>query len=134
VNGLQYIFRHLSSRFSPHNSDEIKFSAATYSSLKELAEREGKGVNDLVQEIISQAIINRKTVNVCSYALTTLSKREQEVTNLIARGASNKDIASELKISPDTVRTHVKSILRKFEVNTRSDLRVALTKYDFHLR
>jgi DNA-binding NarL/FixJ family response regulator len=98
--------------------------------LKELAVNEGRGVNDLVQEMISQEIINRKIVNVCAYAFTALSKREQEITILIAKGASNKDIASELRISPDTVRTHVKSILRKFELNTRSDLRVALTKYE----
>ncbi len=38
---------------------------------------------------------------------------------LIARGASNKEIAHELKISRQTVKNHMSSILRKLAVNDR---------------
>lgn len=49
-----------------------------------------------------------------------LSRREIDVLRLISRGASNKDAARELALSPSTVRTHVESLFRKLECSTRA--------------
>ncbi|MEC9488232.1 MAG: response regulator transcription factor [Halanaerobium sp.] len=49
-----------------------------------------------------------------------LTRREEEVLELLAKGASNKEIADELFISEKTVKNHVSSILRKFSVNDRT--------------
>jgi DNA-binding NarL/FixJ family response regulator len=49
-----------------------------------------------------------------------LSAREIEVLDLIARGNSNKEIARALKISDQTVKNHITSILRKLAVNDRT--------------
>jgi HD-GYP domain-containing protein (c-di-GMP phosphodiesterase class II)/DNA-binding CsgD family transcriptional regulator len=49
-----------------------------------------------------------------------LSPRETDVLRLISRGASNKDAAKELALSPSTVRTHVESLFRKLECSTRA--------------
>jgi HD-GYP domain-containing protein (c-di-GMP phosphodiesterase class II) len=49
-----------------------------------------------------------------------LSPRETDVLRLISRGASNKDAARELALSPSTVRTHVESLFRKLECSTRA--------------
>jgi DNA-binding NarL/FixJ family response regulator len=38
----------------------------------------------------------------------------------ISRGASNKEVARELELSPSTVRTHVESVFRKLECSTRA--------------
>lgn len=46
-----------------------------------------------------------------------LSKREVELLSLLAKGSSYKMIASALAISIETVRTHVKHIYRKLQVN-----------------
>jgi DNA-binding NarL/FixJ family response regulator len=51
----------------------------------------------------------------------TLSDRELEVLNLIARGASNKVVASSLNISESTAKTHVQSIFNKLGVNDRTE-------------
>ncbi|OTP77813.1 HD domain-containing phosphohydrolase [Caballeronia sordidicola] len=49
-----------------------------------------------------------------------LSAREIDVLRSISRGASNKEAARELELSPSTVRTHVESVFRKLECSTRA--------------
>jgi DNA-binding NarL/FixJ family response regulator len=49
-----------------------------------------------------------------------LSEREQEVLRLIARGASNKEIAAALFLAEGTVKNHVTNILTKLEVGDRT--------------
>lgn len=52
--------------------------------------------------------------------LVSLSPREMEILQFIARGKSNKEIARELSISRQTVKNHMTSILRKLAVNDRT--------------
>ena len=61
----------------------------------------------------------------------TLTPREVEVLQLLATGASNRAIASELDISIPTVKTHVSRILGKLNVQSRA--RVAAAARDLHL-
>ena len=49
-----------------------------------------------------------------------LSRREIEVLHLLADGRSNRDISDMLFISEKTVKNHVSSVLRKMEVNDRT--------------
>ena len=51
-----------------------------------------------------------------------LTDREQQITTLIALGATTTDIADELFLSAHTVRDHVKTIFRKVEVTSRGEL------------
>jgi LuxR family maltose regulon positive regulatory protein len=50
----------------------------------------------------------------------SLSVREQEVLDLLARGASNQEIAEALVITVDTVKRHVSNILSKLGVSNRT--------------
>jgi DNA-binding NarL/FixJ family response regulator len=50
-----------------------------------------------------------------------LTRREWEVIDLLAEGATTPGIAAELQMSPATVRTHVKHILRKLGVHSREE-------------
>ncbi len=43
-----------------------------------------------------------------------------EVLTLIAGGLSNKEIATRLNVSPNTVKTHVARVLEKLEVSRRT--------------
>jgi DNA-binding NarL/FixJ family response regulator len=52
--------------------------------------------------------------------LDSLSDREREVLDLLARGSTNKEIADRLVISENTVKRHLKSIFRKLDIHTRS--------------
>ena len=50
-----------------------------------------------------------------------LSPRERGVLLLICRGLSNKCIARELEIAPETVKSHAKRILLKLSARTRAE-------------
>jgi DNA-binding NarL/FixJ family response regulator len=52
--------------------------------------------------------------------LDQLTPREREVLAALARGGSNRDIATELYVSEKTVKTHVSSVLAKLRVNDRT--------------
>lgn len=52
---------------------------------------------------------------------STLSSREWEVLDLICAGAGTRDIAEDLELSIETVRSHVKRILRKLGVHSRQE-------------
>ncbi|MBN2357330.1 response regulator transcription factor [candidate division KSB1 bacterium] len=59
-----------------------------------------------------------------------LTKREQDVMGLIARGMSNKEIGSELNIAVDTVKSHVHNTLEKLALRTRLDLAIFANRTD----
>lgn len=52
-----------------------------------------------------------------------LSRQEIRVLKLLVAGLSNGEIAVELVVSPNTVKTHVKSIYRKLNINSREEAR-----------
>lgn len=64
--------------------------------------------------------LSRASARVDSRALTSLSTREVEVLRLVARGATNKDIAVQLNIVEGTVKNHMTSIFGKLGVADRT--------------
>ena len=50
-----------------------------------------------------------------------LTDREREVLELIASGATNREIAGSLHLSPHTVKEHTSSLYRKLEVRNRAE-------------
>lgn len=50
----------------------------------------------------------------------SLTRTELEVLRLLAKGQQNKEIADEMYISVNTVKSHVSSILRKLRVRNRA--------------
>lgn len=52
----------------------------------------------------------------------TLTQREREVLQFVARGHSNREIADRLGIGETTVRTHMSSILNKLKLSNRTQV------------
>ena len=63
----------------------------------------------------------RTSRNATDERLGTLSDREREVLSILAAGASNKEIADELFVSAETIKSHVRSILSKLGAKNRTE-------------
>jgi len=61
--------------------------------------------------------------------MAPLSEREMELLRHLGQGRSNKEIAHVLSITPQTVKNHITSILRKLDVNDRTQAVLAGLRY-----
>jgi len=75
---------------------------------------------------------HRKVVQITetyySKAKPKLSEREMEISRLVAEGMSNSEIGARLFISQNTVKTLLKRIFEKLEINSRSMLKLYIEK------
>lgn len=60
-----------------------------------------------------------------SQILSDLSERETEVLEALCQGMSNKEIAEVMFVSPETVKSHVSTIISKFGVKDRTQVVIA---------
>lgn len=58
--------------------------------------------------------------------MSPLSKKETLVVKALHQFRTNKEIASELNVSVNTVKTHLRHIFKKLNVHTRTELVIKL--------
>jgi LuxR family maltose regulon positive regulatory protein len=80
--------------------------------------------------LFASALLHSFSTSITSHASTNsaepieaLSQQELRVLRLLIAGLSNADIAKELVVSTNTIKTHIKSIYRKLNVSSRSEAR-----------
>ncbi len=106
--------------------DALKAGATGYLLKSTPAEKVIEAINEVIQggSPISGSIA-RKVIEAFAIKEKTndyfqeLSKREQEMLEQLAKGFRYKEIADKLFISLETVRTHVRNIYEKLQVNSR---------------
>ncbi|MDF7661653.1 response regulator [Erwiniaceae bacterium L1_54_6] len=77
--------------------------------------RGAQGEN-VFSEVVVEYLANRPH---SSNPFRLLTERELDVLQEVARGLSNKEIASTLHISEETVKVHIRNMLRKLDVRSR---------------
>jgi DNA-binding NarL/FixJ family response regulator len=80
--------------------------------------------SQIARKVIEAFAIREKT----NEYFQDLSRREQEILEQLSKGFRYKEIADKLFLSIDTVRTHVRNIYEKLQVNSRAE---ALRKTGF---
>jgi len=99
--------------------------------LQHFAEVEKRPREEVAADLLSAALIKRQLAEEYLRIWRALSTREQQVTALTCLNFTNPQIASRLFLSPDTVKSHVHNVLRKFNVHSKAELRQALSDWDF---
>ena len=72
---------------------------------------------------------NRFSFDYNAEKLNSLSKRELEVLKLFFRGKRNIEISEKLNINQKTVNTYITRIMKKLEVNSKTDLYLLARKH-----
>ncbi|MER3422162.1 MAG: DNA-binding response regulator [Nitrospiraceae bacterium] len=82
-----------------------------------------KVISHLLETLVSLTEQQRsKSLHELSVSLENLTPREREIVHQIGRGASNKEIASQLHVTEKTVKAHLTSIFRKLGIPDRLQL------------
>ena len=76
--------------------------------------------NAFIDQILSKKTISSPLKFSPVNLIEPLTEREQDVLRLMAAGMSNPEIAQELYLSLNTIKTHLKSIFGKLEVKNRT--------------
>lgn len=72
-------------------------------------------LNAELQQLLLKGMRDQKSI-------PQLTKKEKEVLNLIAAGNTNKEIAMKLKIGEETIKSHRKNIMHKFDIHNTAEL------------
>jgi len=102
-----------------------------HTALMDLADQEQRPAQEVQADLLATALAQRQTHGEWWRRWQLLSPREQEVTALACRGYTNRQIAARLGVSEETVKTHVRNALVKFNLHGKGELRMALEEWDF---
>jgi DNA-binding CsgD family transcriptional regulator len=108
-----------------------ELDAGLQTALEDLALREQRQVSEVVTEFVANGLDRRNSQDDILRSWQSLSPREQDVSALACLGYTNRQIAARLGISAETVKTHLHNALVKFNLHSRSELRLLLSYWDF---
>jgi DNA-binding CsgD family transcriptional regulator len=99
--------------------------------LQDLAQREMRPEDEIAVDLLTNALARHQAAEANLLRWHELTPREQEVSALTCLDLTNIEIAKCLMISPETVKTHVRNVLAKFNLRSKGELRQILGDWDF---
>jgi two-component system response regulator DevR len=97
-------------------------------SLKESIRAVYRGQSVLAPQVAGQVIERSRTRQPAASRRAALSASQVSILRLISRGHSNREIAAEVHLSENTVKTHVQEIFRKLGVRNRVEAAILAGK------
>ena len=110
---------------------KFQVSESMQVTLTTLAQYEGRPENDLIQDLVAAGLTQYYESEDLWKKWRSLTPREQDVAALVCLGFTNREIAARLSIAPNTVKSRLQNVLRKFNIHKRTDLRAMLSIWDF---
>lgn len=118
-----------SERTKPSASYErhlLNLDGALWTLIRQAAQARDQPPEELAADLLARGLEQDAHCTRAETALASLSPREQQVTLLTLQGLTNRQIATMLVISPETVKTHVRHALEKFGLHSKAELRLLL--------
>ena len=99
--------------------------------LKQIAARAGIPRQQAALDLLKNALVDRQVSEAHLTHWQSLTPRQQQVAALACLNFTNRQIAARLSISPQTVKAHLRNLLHRFELHSKTELRQALEDWDF---
>jgi DNA-binding NarL/FixJ family response regulator len=96
----------------------------------EIAAQNGRSIGEITNELVRHALYDHRLAESSLQTWQQLTQREREIAALVWLGLTNPQIAQRLSISNNTVKTHIKNILNKFNVHSKKSLADRLASLD----
>lgn|SRR5258708_3509561 len=109
----------------------FELSESLQITLSTLAKHEGRPEHDLLPDLLAAGLTHYSSNDELWHKWESLSPREQDVTALTCLGYTNRQIAFRFGISAETVKTHIHNVLVKFQMHSKSELRLVMSEWDF---
>jgi len=87
--------------------------------------------SEVSSDLLELAYQHRQFVQDLLRRWHSLSPREQQVTMMICYYYTTSEMAAQMVVSTNTIKSHVRAVLRKFDVHSRSELRLLLSDFNF---
>lgn len=110
---------------------KYELSESMQVTLTTLSQHDGRPEDELIQDLLAAGLTQYYSSDELWKRWETLSRRERDVAALVCLSYTNKQIGVILSISPETVKTHLRNVLIKFNLSSRSELRLSLADWDF---
>jgi DNA-binding CsgD family transcriptional regulator len=98
--------------------------------LEYLAQARGQTLESVAGDLLRRGLEQETRRRRAEDALAGLTPRQREVARLAAGGQTNRQIARELWLSPETVKTHLRRTLEHFDLHSKAELRLLLLDLD----
>lgn len=126
------LWQQLQTAFASSASQQLREQAGNLlRDVEQLAASEGCPTDELVLALLGKGLQVRREIRHTRQGWRSLSLREKQVAELICQGLTSRQVAARLVLSPETIKTHVRHILRKFGLRTRRELCQALEGWSF---
>jgi DNA-binding CsgD family transcriptional regulator len=110
---------------------KYQVSESMHVTLTTLSRHDGRPEDELIHDLLAAGLTQYYESEDLWRKWHSLSPREQDVAALVCLGFTNRETASRLNISPETVKSRLRNVLRKFNLHKRTDLRLLLANWDF---
>jgi DNA-binding NarL/FixJ family response regulator len=116
---------------TPGARDSFSLDGELVAHVRSLAELERRPADDIAAELLISGLAQRDMAQENWRRWQSLSTREQQVAALVCLGYTNRQIAARLVISVETVKSHVRNVLYKFDLHSKRELSLLLVDWDF---
>lgn len=99
--------------------------------LVDIAQQERRPAREIQADLLAAGLARRDTHAEFWQRWQSLSPREQDVAAFTCLGYTNRQMAFKLKLAPDTIKGYVRQVLVKFQLHSKTELRLQLKNWDF---
>ena len=86
----------------------------------------GEAIKEIKKCSLTYSLVDEKKlfdlIDASPDILSHLTQKEKEIAKMVADGMQNKEIAKALFVSEETIKSHMKKIFKKLEIDRRSKL------------